>query len=254
MFLRFLPILISALVFLTFQFFYYDPQKIYWAIVAINLLVFYPFWYWARELKKQKEYFKNWAHYLLFPILAVNSVLAYSLVAPINSLEIIFIINLFFLYFYFRLVYYIWYKKDKNYLSSLNKLTSLFGFIIFFLFSSAIFSFKNLLNLTSLFLLGILFIVSFLFFLEIIRSNKNEEKIWFYAMGGALVLTEIGWTLFLLPFNNNISGLILSICYYVIGGLMGADLKNSLNKRAAKIYLGLGLIGMIAILATAKWK
>jgi hypothetical protein len=222
-------------------------------IALVNFLIFYPFWRWAQELKKQKEDFKNWAHYLLFPILAINSALAYSLIAPANILQIISVVTLFFLYFYLRFVYYLLYKKNESYLSNLSKLTSLFSFVVFFLFSSSVFGFKNLLSLSSVWLLGVLFIVSFLFFLEISWIKKVEQAL-VYAIGGALTLTEISWALFLLPFNNNTGGLILSICYYVIGGLMGADLKNSLNKRAAKIYLGLGLIGMIAILATAKWK
>jgi hypothetical protein len=69
----------------------------------------------------------------------------------------------------------------------------------------------------------------------------------------SLVIAEIAWSIAYLPFAYNISGLILAICYYIIVGLAKDHLLGKLDKKSIKFYLIFGFLGIIIILAMAKW-
>jgi hypothetical protein len=68
-----------------------------------------------------------------------------------------------------------------------------------------------------------------------------------------LILVELFWSISFLPFNYNITGLILAVCYYVIIGLVKNHLLGKLDAAKVKMYLILGGVSLFLIMLTARW-
>jgi hypothetical protein len=69
----------------------------------------------------------------------------------------------------------------------------------------------------------------------------------------ALLLAQLAWAIYFLPFNYNALGLIAVICYYPLIGLLKLSLVGKLTARSVKFYLISGLAFLILILLTTKW-
>jgi len=89
---------------------------------------------------------------------------------------------------------------------------------------------------------------------QIIWVNKIELKKGLpYILISCLILVELCWSISFLPFNYNISGLSLAICFYVIIGLIKNYLLDKLDAVKIKTYLILGSVSLFLILFTARW-
>jgi len=74
-----------------------------------------------------------------------------------------------------------------------------------------------------------------------------------YILIGCLVMVELAWSISFLPFNYIVAGLILSICYYILINLIRNYLLGELNSKKVRIYLIIGLIGIVFALLTSRW-
>jgi len=79
------------------------------------------------------------------------------------------------------------------------------------------------------------------------------NKAFIFIMFIGLVMLEVGWSISFLPLNYKATGLILAICYYILSGITWIFVNGTLDKRALKLYLSFGFIGIFLILLTARW-
>ena len=137
---------------------------------------------------------------------------------------------------------------------SIENISSYINWLTFFLLAATVYGLASFLNLPISWLVLIMISLTSLLVYQIIWANKIELMPSLpYILISCLILVELFWSISFLPFNYNISGLSLAICYYVVIGLVKNHLLLKLDAAKVKMYLILGSISLLLILSTAKW-
>lgn len=248
---RFLPLLIPTLVFLLQETYFFYPRSIYLTAVLAILLIFFAVWQFGRASKVDKQ----WWNYLILPVIASIAVMAYSVfISGKFIIQLLFIFNLVFLYLYLRHIYYYLLNPLVYEVFSLENISSYINWLAFFLLSATLYGLASFLNLPIPWLVLVMMGATALLVYQIIWVNKIELRAGLpYILISCLILVELFWSISFLPFNYNIAGLSLAICYYIIIGLVKNHLFNKLDAAKIKMYLILGLISLLLILFTARW-
>jgi len=248
---RFLPLLIPLIIYALDEIYFFYPKLIYIVVVLINLLIFFVVWQFCAKSQVDKE----WWNYLILPAIMSSSVMAYSVFLSSKSvIQLLFFLNLLFLYFYLRHVYYYLLNPIVYEVFSIENISSYVGWFSFFLFSATIYGLQSFLNLPIFRLALIMLLVAALIIYQIIWVNKIEFKKGLpYILISCFILVELCWSISFLPFNYNISGLCLAICFYIVTGLIKNYLLDKLDAARVKMYLILGLASLFLILFTARW-
>ncbi|MBI4779315.1 hypothetical protein HY797_02595 [Candidatus Falkowbacteria bacterium] len=248
---RLFPLLIPLAVYILDQIYFFYPKLIYVAAVLINLLIFFAVWQFCRSSQVDKE----WWNYLILPAIMSTAVMAYSVFLSSKSfIQLLFFLNLAFLYFYLRYVYYYLLNPGAYEVFSIENISSYASWLSFFLISATIYGLESFLNLPIFRLALVMLAAAALIIYQIIWANKIEFKKGLpYILISCLILVELCWSISFLPFNYNISGLCLAICFYVIAGLIKNHLLDKLDASKVRIYLILGPVSLFLILFTARW-
>ncbi len=248
---RLLPLLIPLLIFALEEMYFFYPKLIYIAVVLINLFIFFAVWQFCAASQVDKQ----WWNYFILPAVMSSVIIGYSIFLSSKLIiQFLFILNLFFLYFYLRHIYYYLINPSAYEIFSIENISSYISWFSFFMLSSVIYGLQSFLNLPILNLALIFLAVSILIIYQVIWVNKIDFKSGLpYILISCLLLVELCWSISFLPFNYNISGLCLAICFYVIIGLIKNYLLDKLDANKVKMYLMLGSISLFLILLTAKW-
>lgn len=250
-FSRFFPLIMPLLVFLFEEIYFFFPRLVYVAAILINLAIFFAIWQFCRI----SEVDKAWWNYLILPAVLSTLVLSYSVfISSHVVIQLLFIFNLVFLYLYLKQVYYYLLSPASYEVFSIENISSFINWLSYFLLAATIYGLQSFLNLPVFWLILIMLAVTILIIYQIIWVNKIELKTGApYLLVACLILTELSWSISFLPFNYNISGLGLAICYYVIIGLIKNHLLDKLDEKRIKMYLLLGSISLGLLLFTARW-
>lgn len=248
---RILPLLVPVLIFLLQEIYFFYPKLIYVIAALTILLIFFVVWQFSRNSQVDK----GWWNYLILPVIMSSAVLAYSvLVSSKPVIQSLLVFNLVFLYLYLRYSYYYLLYPPAYEVFSLENISSYVNWLTFFFLAAALYGLASFLNLPIAWLVLIMISATVLLVYQIIWVNKIELRLGLpYILISCLILVELFWSIFFLPFNYNIAGLSLAICYYVIVGLVKNHLFNKLDVVKIKVYLLLGLISLGLILFTARW-
>ncbi|MFH1255002.1 MAG: hypothetical protein V1667_00815 [bacterium] len=248
---RFLPLLAPLAVYFLDEAYFFRPKFIYAAVCLIIAVLFFAVWRFCRESRNDKQ----WWNYLILPSVISVSTAAYTVFLTSKSVtQILFFLNLLFLYFYFRHIYYYLLNPALYEVFSIENISSYLGWFSFFLISAVIYGLQSFLNIFIFQLVMILLAFSALIIYQILWSNKIEfEKGLPYILIGCFILAELCWSISILPFNYNILGLCLAICFYVISGLIKNHLLDKLDAKAVKMYLAVGISSLFLILLTSSW-
>ena len=248
---RFLPLIVPVSVFLLAELYFFFPKLVYLVAALANLLIFFASWQFCRASQVDKK----WWNYLILPAVMSTLVLAYSVFMSRQLLiQLLFVFNLAFLYLYLRQVYYYLLNPLAYEVFSIENISSGANWLSFFFLAATVYGLQSFLNLPILWLALVILAVTALIIYQIIWANKIELKIVLpYLLISCLILVELSWSISFLPFNYNISGLALAICYYVIIGLVKNHLLDKLDAKRLRMYLLLGSISLFLILFTAKW-
>ena len=248
---RLLPLIIPALVFLLEEMYYLSPKLIYVAAVLVNLLIFFTVW----QFSQTSEIDKRWWNYLILPAVMSVAVMSYSVFLSFKLIiQLLYFFNLVFLYLYLRYVYYYLLNPLAYEVFSIENISSYINWLTFFLLAATVYGLASFLNLPISWLVLIMISLTSLLVYQIIWANKIELMPSLpYILISCLILVELFWSISFLPFNYNISGLSLAICYYVVIGLVKNHLLLKLDAAKVKMYLILGSISLLLILSTAKW-
>lgn len=247
---RLLPLLIPILVFLLQEIYFFYPGLIYVTAVLATLLIFFVVWRFSRASIVDSR----WWNYLILPATMSVAVMAYSIFMVSKPIiQLLFISNLVFLYLYLRQVYYYLLNPLAYEVSSLENISAYVNWLIFFLAASTLYGLESFLNLSISWLMLIMISASALLVYQITWINQIELRAGLpYILISCLILVELFWSISFLPFNYNIAGLSLAICYYTIIGLVKNHLLLKLDAAKVKMYLILGLISLFLVLFTAR--
>jgi len=246
-----LPLLIPSLVFALGQLYFFKPKLIFLSAVLILLLLFFVVWQFGRSSTVDSR----WWNYLILPALSSSGLIAYSVFLSNKPvIQLLFFLNLLFLYFYLRYVYYYLLMPSAYQAFSIENISSGVDWLAFFLVAATVYGLQSFLNWPTGYLVLVILAAAALLVYQVIWVNKIDFKISLsYILISCLLLVELGWSISFLPFNYNVAGLILAICYYVIIGLVKNHLLDKLDIGKVKIYLILGGGSLLLILFTAKW-
>ena len=251
---KFLPFIISFFTFLFLETFFFYPKSIYITLILINLLF----------LTLLKKFFnldhKERLNYLTLPALFTLGIVTYSTMIPNKIIiQLLFSINIIFIYTYFRELYLFFDTKVENKFSNIENIFYFGNFLSFFFISASLYGFYSHINISIILLLAIMLIVCILLVYNIIfmlnlktgKENKNNLS---YIIIFCVILIELASAIWFLPFDHNMIGLVLSICYYMLIGLAKYYLLlGKIEIEKIKLYLGFGFSAIFFILATAQW-
>ncbi|HPT08725.1 MAG TPA: hypothetical protein PLE28_03485 [bacterium] len=227
------------------------PSVYYWSLLVFNLLFIVFVLIFNKILLDKKRLI-----FFVLPWLFINSLSLYSSLL-INKILIIILLflGLIISYYYFaefrqRL------NRDFNFnFGNFSILSDIEGLSLVFLGSSFIYGLVYFLSVKNWILL--LTILTILFFtirqnIFIIKKQVNETLLASFLF--LLALIPIVGALFFLPFNFNILGLILSLCYY--GGLnfVRFYLSDSLTNKKIKYNLIFIIASLIIVFLTISWR
>ena len=248
---RLLPLFIPLVIYTLDEMYFFYPKLIYAAAILINLLIFFAVWQFCAVSQVDKQ----WWNYLILPAVMSAAVVAYSVFLSSKLIiQLLFVSNLVFLYFYSRHIYYYLLNPSAYEVFSIENISSYINWLSFFLISATIYGLQSFLNLPIFRLALILLAATALIVYQIIWVNKIElEKGLPYILISCLILVELCWAISFLPFNYNISGLSLAICFYVVIGLIKNNLLDKLDVKKVRMYLIIGSASLFLILFTAKW-
>lgn len=229
------------------------PKLAYSVVLFIDVLLFIGIW----KMAKDSLIDKKWWNYLILPVFFSNSLLFFSLLIPrtdVYFLEALFILCSLFLYFFLRSVYYHLVLPTAERRISLENISTFGNYLAFYFLASAVYGLQSFLN-TAIWPLVIIILLAglFLSYQIVWASRANEIPSIIYSLAISLVLAEIAWAMFYLPFNFKITGASLAIDYYVLSGLLRTYLRGNISAKVVKLYLGFGFISLFIILITARW-
>jgi hypothetical protein len=231
--------------FLLFEAFFFRAGLFFWVLAISNLLLLLAV---TRITGKRITSWEFW-NFSIFPVLFSSSLAVYSLLV-VNQIvvQLLFVISLGFNYFYLKNIY----RGERN--EFLENISSYGNLLTMFFSLSSIYGLASFLGwpiwMLALGATAIIFVIVY----QIFWANQiKADNVLAYVSLISLLLTQLIWAIYFLPFNYNALGLIATICYYLIIGLVKLTLAEKLTNRNLKLYLALGSVFLILIFLTAKW-
>jgi hypothetical protein len=227
------------------------PAMYYWSLLIFNLLYIVFILIFNKILLDKKRLI-----FFILPWLFVNSLSLYSSLLIVKWLIVLLLlIGLFISYYYFaefrqRL------NRDFNFnFGNFSVLSDIEGLLLVFLGSSFVYGLVYFLNVKNwVLLLAILIILFFTIRQNIFIVKKQAGETLLASLLFLTALLPIIGSLFFLPFNYNILGLILSLCYYFGLNFIRFYLTDSLTVKKIKYNLIFIIALLIVIFLTISWR
>jgi len=251
---RFIPFFLAVLSLAMLEFSLFRPDLIYATLAIADVLIMAAVW----RIAKDSLIDKRWWNFIILPVLFFDSLVAYLVLLPYKTnvalIQLLFITEAVFLYYYLRSVYYHSVLPTAERQASLENISSFGNFLSFFFAATAAYGLESFLNIPVWPLVAIILAVSILLTYQMLLAMKINAKTGIvYVLVISLIAAELAWSMFYLPFNFNVTGLVLAIDYYILMGLLRANLESRLDKRTVRLYLVAGLLAISAILITSRW-
>jgi len=248
---RFLPLIVPLITLIFLETFFFNPKLLYIIFVLIFLLFFFT----ARQFTLASKRGGKWWNYIILPFSFFSSLTIFSTMIPSKLLvQILFLINTIFLYYYFRSIFFNLIKESYYQKYSLENLSSYGNFLAVYFWASSLFGLQVFLNIQTWILMAVLLFIIALTVYEVMKANNIDlrEGV-IYILLICLVLTEVAWSASFLTLSFYILGLIIAVCYYILIGLTRFYLLKRLNPRLIKLYLIFGFSSIATVLFTARW-
>lgn len=126
-------------------------------------------------------------------------------------------------------------------------------FTVFYLMSSA-YATESFIRPPLALIAVVLFLLLFLMTTASLWMSKvPRERALVYALGGAVIFTEVFIAVSYLPTPFMTSGAFLAVMYYLYLGLSRAHVLTRLSRLVVRRYVLIGVCMLAALLVTAKW-
>jgi len=248
---RILPLATPFFVYVLLELFYFKQSLIYVVLVFIFLSLLFT----SRQFIQASKIKESFWSTIILPSSFTFSLIFFVIISPNNFLiQILFFFDLVFLYLYYRTLYYYLLAPEYYKDSSLQNLSAYGNFAGFYFLSSAVYGVQVFVSASVWLLMLTMLIATLLIVYQVTWANKIDKKTGlFYILISGLVITEIAWSVSFLSLSYFVLGLILSVSYYTIIGLLRFYLQNALNKKLVKMYLIFGLSSILLVLLTSRW-
>ncbi|MFA6215609.1 MAG: hypothetical protein WC768_03510 [Patescibacteria group bacterium] len=248
---RFIPILSSFLIFFLIEIVFALPKQFYWAIILCLVIVFLGIYQLMDYNFKSGKFWRN----VLTPVLFLSSCFIFLIFAEGNFLKHIFLGCFVALIWVFLETIFVQYHfRPKYQVHSLENISVNINLLTVFLMTSGFFSLIIFLGLSLWPFLAAFALISLFLTHQIVWASDHTIKTgWRHIVITALLATEVFWVVSFLPVSVYVSGLVVTISYYLITGLSRNWLLGIKEKKVVIRYLAIGVVSLIIILATAKW-
>jgi len=196
--------------------------------------------------------------FFVLPFLFINFLSFYSSLL-INKWLIfgIVLLAMFFSYYYF-VEFRLRLNRDFDFnLGNFFVLSDVEGLLLVFLGASFIYSLPYFLNFKNWMLLIIIVLILFFAIWQnilIVNKQKQKQETLRSSFLFLLVLLPIVGSLFFLPFNFNVLGLILTLCYYTGLSFIRFHLSETLTNKKIKYNLIFIIVLLLTIFLTVRWR
>jgi len=227
------------------------PSIFYWSLLVFNL-IYLLYCYKLKNISSNEDKF----FYFILPWFFINGLFFYlSLLIVKLFVLLLLAIGLILSYYYFR-------ELKRRLIGETNLSAGNFfvwadilGLLAIFLITSFSYGLTYFLNIDNWLLLIIISLVLFFSIWQNISTiEKSSRKALFFSLLFLFAICPIAWAFFLLPFNYNVFGVLLSIYYYFGLSFIKFYLSDSLTIKKIKYNLIFIIIISLVILLTIKWQ
>lgn len=227
------------------------PNIFRWALLAFNLLYFF----YCYKLKNISSDENKFFHFVL-PWFFINGLFFYLSLLPSKIFVwSLLVVGLVLSYYYFR-------ELKRRLIGEVNLTSGNFsvwadvlGLLAIFLITSFSYGLTYFVNVDNWMLLIIVGLVLFFSIWQNISTvEKSPKKVMFFSFLFLFAICPIAWSFFLLPFNYNVFGVLLSIYYYFGLSFIKFYLTSSLTMKKIKYNLIFIIAVSIVIFSTIKWQ
>jgi len=251
MFNRYIPLIISAVLFFGWEIIIFFPKN--FLITAAVIIILST----VLLLRLNKFNFKSKDFWLLaspclFLILSASIFLLFlNYLAVKHSVVIILSVISYYFASYF---YYFLCRITKYTPLSLESSSSYFNVISFLFLSISFYGFINLLNIKMWYPAVLLILAVFILTYQFFWINKvGERNNFLISTLVSVLMAEFFWSISFLPISHFISGLSLTIIYYVLINILLLHFLEKFDKKTVIKYFAIGLICIFVILLSARW-
>lgn len=248
---RFIPLIVPLLIWFLNQIFFSEPDLFYVALALGALLISLS----VKYLLPREPVF--WLPYIIPPLLFFISFSFYSaIIVGTFWLQLCSLLIAWFLFSYFRALYYYFATPDKRQTWA-NKVDNLLlsgGFLTAYSAAAILFDLPAFFNWSLFALLATIAALSgLLLFQFYLFPKEGPPTAKHLPLLSVLVLTELTGIFSLLPLNFHILALFFAISYYSCLIIIRLANKGILNRRALKWPLILVALIITVLLLTSRW-
>ena len=245
---RIIPALAALLIFILLEQMLKTPEQLIWLVALTLAVTVLSVWQLADQGFKDKKFW--W-------LLTTPFFLLLGGISFLSFLEGVFLKHFFFLilvvliWSFLEVVFLRFHFRPKYQAYSLENISTHLNLITVFLTASSLFSFVIFLGLFWWLAIGVFIVIVLLLAHQSIETDSFAG--WPYVLVITLLTTEIFWAVIFLPTSVYVNGIIVTIGYYLITGLIRNWLLEIRGKKVVFRYLLISVICLIIILVTAKW-
>jgi|GEM_PF-1197836 len=248
---RFIPLIISSSLFIAWELIIFYPSKfVVFALLA--MLILFALVFKLNNFKLADKDF--WLLSSPGLLLGVGATVFTLFLSERLLQHLLALAAAVFCYYFLSYLYY-FLRQITNYVPlSLERISSYFNFIIYFLLSVSIFGFINFLNLKPWYLTLFLMVATFILSYQFFWINKiNERQSFFSAVIFSVLQAEFFWAISFFPISHFISGCCLAVLYYVFINLILLHWLEKLEPKILRHYVTLGIMCLLLVLLSARW-
>lgn len=226
-------------------------KSFYWILLSFNILFLFYFFRFKKIILEKKDY---WL--FILPGLFINGLVFYlSLLVSKFYIFIFLIAGLSISFYYFCGLKKRFSRKNSFASDSLSIWSDILSLLFLFLSASFFYGLTYFLNVSNwiLFLsISVTLLVSS--WQNIFLVKESIKTTIFFGSLFLFSVLPLAWILFFLPFNYNILGLLLSLCYYLGLSLIRFYLTKGLTIKKIKYNLIFIISLLIITLLLIKWR
>lgn len=223
----------------------------YWSILGFNIF-FLLFVFFLRNINSGLRKYV----YFILPGLFLNGLFLYlSLVVNKSFLVLCLLGGISLSYYYFKELRKRLIRDTDFSVGSFLGWADTIALLLVFLASSFAYALTYFLNVSNYILILIIVLVLFIaIWQSILFIGTKFRPSLFFTILFIIALLPVTWSLFFLPFNYNVLGLILTICYYFGLSFIRFYLSANLSIKKIKYNLIFMLMSLLVLFTMIRWR
>ncbi len=224
----------------------------------INLIIFWAIWRMSRHSVEAK---KGWLLFWSWPFIFFNGLIASLIIIPSDYfisqtlIQLIILAGLLAWFSYLRAIYYFWHAKEEVDSWELSRIWLPLSTLAVFVLGSALYGLQLFWDLSywvlALILLAAVALLSWQG-LRVFKKNILADGLIIFVL--ALIILEVFWALYFLPFAYPALALFLALAYYFLFNLLVMLWQNTWNPKNIRFLITFSTILFIILLLLISWR